>query len=122
MRSLRLPLRGLAVLALVAATTLLGGCGGPCKSACPRIVNCVERPHLTIGACIEACQAAEKRETAKEGGEARFQSFLTCVEQLDSTSGPRLNIAGHQCRPYFGRCTRELSPDTQRTLNKAIHR
>lgn len=120
MRSQRIPLRALAAFAVTALT--LGGCGGPCKSACPRIVNCVERPRLTIGACIEACQAAEERERAKEGGEARFQSFLSCVEQLDTTTGPRLNIVGHPCRPYFARCTRELSPDTQRALNKAIHR
>ena len=34
------------------------GCGGPCKDACPRIANCVDRPNLSIGACIEACRSA----------------------------------------------------------------
>ncbi len=116
--SRRLP--ALFVFALLGIA--VSGCGGPCKNACPRITSCVDRPKLTIGACIEACQVAEKAEKAREGGEVRFQSFLNCVEKLDSSAGPRLNITGHQCRPQFARCTRELSPGPQRGLNKAIHR
>ena len=98
------------------------GCGGPCKDACPRIANCVDRPNLSIGACIEACRSAEKAEKARKGGEVRFQSFLKCVDEIDTTAGASLNIAGHQCRPQFARCTRELSPGPQRALNKAIYR
>lgn len=122
MNSRLLRIRRLAPLAVAAMAVFLGGCGGPCKQACPRIANCVDRPNLTIGACIEACRVAEKAEKARDGGEARFQSFMTCVDGLDSSAGAHLNIAGHQCRPYFARCTRELSPGVQRDLNKAIQR